>query len=371
MAPWESDQDKPLSQRQRVGRQEDRARQRHLLHSRSEMRRLAHGRVVHVKVATDGTDDDLAGVQADSNVDRDTLAPSSTLGVSLHCLLHPKRRIASPHRMIFVGDRCAEQRHDPVAHDLVHRALIVMDGLHHPLKDRVENRPRLLGIAVCEQLHRPSQIGEEHGHVLALTLQGAPGREDFLGEVLRRVSLWRGETRLGRRIERGRAPAAELVVGGIACSARRTDTGKRRGALTAEPHPCGILRAAARTRHRHLQPARPIHGGTGRAEPSARSPVRSRTSIKRERRNFTGPQRRPPRPRPTSVDPSRVAGRIARRSGGGQSGLGVLSPPPRRDRRQAHEAGAPLSAASWITAVSTAIRTGMNTHRPRPDPGHR
>jgi hypothetical protein len=40
--------------------------------------------------------------------------------------------------------------------------------LHHPFEDGVEERARLLGVAVGEQLHRALEIGEEHGHLLAL-----------------------------------------------------------------------------------------------------------------------------------------------------------------------------------------------------------
>jgi hypothetical protein len=33
--------------------------------------------------------------------------------------------------VILVGQRCAEQRHDPIAHHLVDGAFIAVDGLHH------------------------------------------------------------------------------------------------------------------------------------------------------------------------------------------------------------------------------------------------
>jgi hypothetical protein len=46
--------------------------------------------------------------------------------------------------VIFVGQRGAEQRHDPVAHHLVHRALVSVDGLHHALEYRVEQLAGLL-----------------------------------------------------------------------------------------------------------------------------------------------------------------------------------------------------------------------------------
>ena len=50
--------------------------------------------------------------------------------------------------MILVGDGRPEQRHDPVAHHLVHGPLVAVDRLHHALEHRVEELARFLGIAV-------------------------------------------------------------------------------------------------------------------------------------------------------------------------------------------------------------------------------
>jgi hypothetical protein len=74
--------------------------------------------------------------------------------------------------VVLVGQRRAAQRHDPVAHHLVHRALVAVDGFHHPLEHGVQDLACVLGIAVGEQLHRALQIGEEHGHLLAHALVG-------------------------------------------------------------------------------------------------------------------------------------------------------------------------------------------------------
>ena len=94
------------------------------------------------------------------------------LGVPAHRLLHAERGVAGAHRVVLVGDRRAEERHDAVAHDLVHRALVAVDRLHHPLEHGIEEPARLLGIAVGEQLHRALEVGEEHGDLLALALEG-------------------------------------------------------------------------------------------------------------------------------------------------------------------------------------------------------
>ena len=108
--------------------------------------------------------------------------------VRLHALLHPECRVACPHCMVLMGQRRAEQRHDPVAHHLVDGALVAVDGLHHPLEDGVEKLAGLLGVAVGEQLHRALQVGEEHRDLLALALERGLRGEDLLGEVLGRVA---------------------------------------------------------------------------------------------------------------------------------------------------------------------------------------
>jgi hypothetical protein len=62
--------------------------------------------------------------------------------------------------VILVGQRGAEEGHDAVAHHLVHGALVAVDGLHHPLQDRVEELPRFFGVTVGEKLHRALQVRE-------------------------------------------------------------------------------------------------------------------------------------------------------------------------------------------------------------------
>ena len=104
---------------------------------------------------------------------RDAVGLPDLLGVAPHRGLHVERRVAGPHRVVLVGERRAEERHDPVAHDLVDRALVAVDGLHHPLEDGIEELPRLLGVAVGEQLHRALEVGEEHRDLLALAFEGA------------------------------------------------------------------------------------------------------------------------------------------------------------------------------------------------------
>ena len=84
-------------------------------------------------------------------------------------------------------ERRAEQRHDAVAHHLVDGALVAVDGLHHAFEHRVEELPRLLGIAVGQQFHRALQVGKQHRDLFALAFQGTAGRQNLLGQIGGRV----------------------------------------------------------------------------------------------------------------------------------------------------------------------------------------
>ena len=138
--------------------------------------------------------------------------------------------------MILVGERRAEQRHDAVAHHLVDGALVAVDRLHHALEHRVEERARLLGVAVGEQLHRALEVGEQHRDLLALAFERALGGEDL---ARRGASGCRPGARAGapargrRRCRRSRR---------IACPAQLAATLAQVGdqaaaAFLAEPQP--------------------------------------------------------------------------------------------------------------------------------------
>ena len=129
-------------------------------------------------------------LQPDPDLERHAVrAPEHSSAYRLHRLLHAERGVAGPHGVVLVGQRRAEERHDPVAHDLVDRALVAVDGVHHPLEDGVEQLARFLGVAVGQELHGALEVGEQDGDLLPLALEGGLGGEDLLGEVLRRVGL--------------------------------------------------------------------------------------------------------------------------------------------------------------------------------------
>jgi hypothetical protein len=123
---------------------------------------VADRHVVGVQIVlTDRSHHHLAAVQPDADRERHTLLDSQPIGVPLDVLLHAERRVQSPSRVIFLSDRSSEQSEDPVPARLRHVALVAVDGVHHELECRIDDRTRLLGVEPFHQLDRALDVGEE------------------------------------------------------------------------------------------------------------------------------------------------------------------------------------------------------------------
>ena len=185
------DLDQAFGEPEGLRRQQNASRGGELLHARRQVRRLANGRVVHMQVVADGPHHDLAGIEADPDLDLDPVGMADFVTVASNRLLHGQGRIAGPHGMVFMRNRRAKQGHDAIAHHLVDRAFVAVDGRHHALQHRVEELPGFLGIAVGQQLHGALQVSKQHGDLLALAFEGSFGVQDFLSEVRGGVAEWR------------------------------------------------------------------------------------------------------------------------------------------------------------------------------------
>jgi hypothetical protein len=75
--------------------------------------------------------------------------------------------------MVFVGEGSTKKRHDPVAHHLIDRALVVVDRVDHMLEDRVEELSCLLRITIGHELHGSLEVSEENGDLLAFAVEGS------------------------------------------------------------------------------------------------------------------------------------------------------------------------------------------------------
>jgi hypothetical protein len=171
----------PFRQLEGVGRQQHRARGGELFHARRQVGRLANRAVVDAEITPNGSHHHLPRVETHPDLRPNAMIAPHLLGVPTDCHLHVERGVACPHCVILVGEGGAEEGHDPVAHHLVHGALVAVDGLHHPFEHRIQKLSGLLRIPVGEQLHRAFQVGEQDGHLLAFPFQGGLRGEDAFG----------------------------------------------------------------------------------------------------------------------------------------------------------------------------------------------
>ncbi len=160
------------------------------------MRGLAHGGVFHLEVASDGSHNNLAGIQPHPRLDPDPVGPEGLLGVVAHRTLESKGRVAASQGVILMGDGRAEERHDSVPHHLGHRSLVSVDGLHHAGDRVLKQGACVFGVPVRQKLHGALEVPEEHRYLLSLALEGGLGGQDSLSEVLGGIGLGGGEPRL-------------------------------------------------------------------------------------------------------------------------------------------------------------------------------
>jgi hypothetical protein len=180
-------------------RQQDRARIGGLLHAGGEIRREPLRGVVHAQVVADGTDDDGAAVEAEPDLDAEALVTPQPGGVLGEPALDLECRLARAPRVVLVSDRRAEERHDPVACELVDRALPAMHGVEHDLEGAVHDHVEVFGVEGSGQLGRALHVDEEDGHLLALAAKRASLGQDPLGQVTRCVGGGRADDGGGRR----------------------------------------------------------------------------------------------------------------------------------------------------------------------------
>ena len=172
-----------------------------LLEPGRDVRRVAHGRVVHAEVVADRADDHEARVQPLADLEGDA-APRWRSSGLVERRSDPQGSVDRALSMILVRDRSTEQRHDAVTKELVHGALVAVDLGEHQLEDPGHEAMDFFGIQPLGQRRETRDVDEQDGDLLPLPFKGALGGEDLLGEVLGSVRL-RGDVSLCRR-RRGR-----------------------------------------------------------------------------------------------------------------------------------------------------------------------
>ena len=68
-----------------------------------------------------------------------------------------------------------KQSKDAIARGPGHVALVAMDGIHHELEGRIDDRAGVLGIELLHEFYGAFDIGKEGSDGLALALRSAAG----------------------------------------------------------------------------------------------------------------------------------------------------------------------------------------------------
>ena len=116
---------------------------------------------------TDLACDHLTGVHADPNLQIDVVAPHHVGRQATGQRLDLQCGDARPKSVIFECHGRTEQRHQPVAGELVDRPLVSLDDGRRPVEQLVHDFAQPLGVQGGRQRHRPDDVGEEDGDLLA------------------------------------------------------------------------------------------------------------------------------------------------------------------------------------------------------------
>jgi hypothetical protein len=238
-----------------------------LLEPGSHVRRVAHRRVIHPEVAADAADEDKTRIEPLTRLEGDAALPLDVLLIARQSLADSDGCVDRPLCVVLVGDWGAEERHDAIAQELVHRALVAVDLGQHQIEGPRHQLMDVFGIQPLGQRREAGDVGEEDGQELALALERTPGGQDLLGEVLGRVAAGRGEAGCNRReAGNGRAASvAELAPAFDLGPAGRAGRLEGHPTLPAELGACPILGLATGTLHRSLLSPQPVSGSLGRS----------------------------------------------------------------------------------------------------------
>jgi hypothetical protein len=192
-----------------VGAEADPSRAGSLLHPLGKAYCVSDRGVGHVAAIADRPDHDFTRVEPDPDREVEIVGAPEFVTEGGELLLELEGCEASATRMILTRDRSAEDRHDPVARELVDGALEFMDAISEDLEEAVHDRAPVLGIDPLRELHRIGQISEQDRDLLSLPLQAGASRANPGREVGRRRNRVRGGGGIGRT-GRGAAGFAEL-----------------------------------------------------------------------------------------------------------------------------------------------------------------
>ena len=227
----------------RLRRDAGAVRARDLLQACGDVRHGTLRGVVHAQVVADLPHHDFARVDPDPRREVEAPLEAQLVGEARELVAQLQRREARALRVVLVRDRRAEQRHDPVAGVLIHRAFVAVYALGEDLEEAIEQTVPVLGVELRREIGRALHVGEQHRHLLALALERRARGQDLVREVPRRVGARVALEGTLRCLCLGRAAlGAEPRARDQVCAARRTARRAARAALGTELRRRGISR---------------------------------------------------------------------------------------------------------------------------------
>ena len=123
-----------------------------------------------------------------------------------------------PLGVTLVRDRRPEQRHHPVAEELVDRPFVVVHLVQDHLEGAVHDGVDVFGVELFRHRREARHVREQDRHLLALAFEGGLRVQNSVGEVLgrvrARVAFGRGRRHLRPRLarRRGCGPGERVVL---------------------------------------------------------------------------------------------------------------------------------------------------------------
>jgi len=168
---------------------QDSARPGHALHPGPQIRGVSNSGVVHPKVIPNGSDDYRTGVKADAHLELHAGLLPYFVAILSHSLLDGQCRVTGPMGMVLMGQGSSKQGHDAVTGKLINGSLIFVDLIHEDLETSIHDLVDFLGVEFLGDGGVVGYVGEEDGDELPFALDGASGREDFVGQEFGCVGL--------------------------------------------------------------------------------------------------------------------------------------------------------------------------------------
>jgi hypothetical protein len=138
------------------------------LETRRYVRRVPHRGVIHAQIVPNAPHHDETGVEALPHLEADPLAAPKFLLIPLQGCPNPQRRMDCALRVVLVGNRRPEEGHDPIAEELVHRALVAVNFGQHHLKGAIHQAMDFFRVEPFRERGEARDIHEENRHLLAL-----------------------------------------------------------------------------------------------------------------------------------------------------------------------------------------------------------